>query len=71
MVGPALTKESERETARLAALGYLEAVRPEADQVLQELVDEVRSIFGTELGMGEPDPFRHAVVQGLVRRASC
>ena len=51
MVGPALTKESERETARLAALGYLDAVRPEADQVLQELVDEVRSIFGTELGM--------------------
>ena len=51
MVHPALTNESERETARLAALDHLDAVRPEADQVLQELVDEVRSIFGTELGM--------------------
>jgi hypothetical protein len=51
VVGPALTKESERETARLAALDHLDAIRPEADQVLQELVDEVRSIFGTELGM--------------------
>ena len=51
MVHPALTNERERETARLAALDHLDAVRPEADQVLQELVDEVRSIFGTELGM--------------------
>ena len=48
---PALITERERETARLAALDHLDAVRPEADQVLQELVDEVRSIFGTELGM--------------------
>jgi PAS domain S-box-containing protein len=51
MVHSALTNERERETARLAALDYLDAVRSEADQVLQELVDEVRSIFGTELGM--------------------
>jgi len=43
--------ESEPESPRLAALDYLDAVRPEADQVLQELVDDVRNIFGTELGM--------------------
>src|SRR5918998_1346148 len=43
--------ESEPESARLAALDYLDAVRPEADQVLQELVDDVRTIFGAELGM--------------------
>ena len=48
---PALITERERETARLATLDHLNAVRPEADQVLQDLVDEVRSIFGTELGM--------------------
>ena len=45
------TDKSERESARLAALDYLDVVRPEADQVLQELVDEVRSIFGTALCM--------------------
>lgn len=42
---------SERESDRLAALDYLGAARPEADQVLQELVEEVRGIFGTELCM--------------------
>jgi PAS domain S-box-containing protein len=50
VAGPVQT-DSERESARLAALDYLDAVRPEADQVLQELVDEVRNIFGTELGL--------------------
>ena len=50
-MNPALTNASERETARLATLDYLDAVRPEADQVLQELVDEVRNVFGTELAM--------------------
>jgi PAS domain S-box-containing protein len=43
------TDTSEQESARLAALDDLDAVRTEADQVLQELVDEVRSIFGAEL----------------------
>ena len=43
--------KSNRESARLAALDYLEAVQPEADGVLQELVDEVRRIFGTALCM--------------------
>ena len=51
MIGPVQTDKGERESARLAALDYLDAVRPEADQVLQELVDEVRNIFGTELGL--------------------
>jgi PAS domain S-box-containing protein len=43
--------KDKRETERLAALDYLDAVRPEVDQVLQQLVDDVRSIFGTELCM--------------------
>src|SRR3982750_3517559 len=43
--------KNKRETQRLAALDYLDAVRPEVDQVLQQLVDDVRSIFGTELCM--------------------
>lgn len=37
-----------REEARLASLAYLEAVRSEADEVLQGLVDEVRSLFRTD-----------------------
>ncbi len=45
------TDKYERESDRLAALDYLDAVRPEADHVLQELVDEVRSTFGVELCM--------------------
>ena len=43
--------KDQRETERLAALDYLGAVRPEVDRVLQQLVDDVRSIFGTELCM--------------------
>ncbi|MDP8926486.1 MAG: PAS domain-containing protein, partial [Actinomycetota bacterium] len=38
-----------RELERLAALEYLRAVRPEVDHVLQELVDEVRGVYGTDL----------------------
>ena len=37
-----------REAARLAELDRLEAMRPEADRVLQELVDDAREVFGTE-----------------------
>lgn len=40
-----------RETERLAALDYLSAVQPEVDSVLQQLVDDVRDIFGTDLCM--------------------
>ncbi len=40
-----------REQERLAALEYLGAARPEADHVLQELVDEVRDVFGADLCM--------------------
>ncbi len=40
-----------REEARLANLAYLDVVRPTADEVLQGLVDEVRSIFHTDLCM--------------------
>jgi PAS domain S-box-containing protein len=43
------TDKDEQELARLAALDELDAVRPEADQILQEIVDEVRSIFGVAL----------------------
>ena len=46
-----LGDERERKAARLAALEYLDAVRPEADGVLQELVDELRGAFGVELCM--------------------
>ena len=38
-----------REAERLAALEYLRAVQPKVDHVLQELVDEVRGLFGTDL----------------------
>lgn len=40
-----------RETERLAALDHLGAVRPEVDSVLQQLVDDVREVFGTDLCM--------------------
>jgi signal transduction histidine kinase len=36
---------------RLAALEYLRAIRPDVDHVLQELVDEVRDVYGTDLCM--------------------
>jgi PAS domain S-box-containing protein len=40
-----------RQAERLAELEYLRAVRPGVDHVLQELVDEVRGMFGTDLCM--------------------
>lgn len=40
-----------RETLRLAELESLRAVRPEADHVLQELVDDAREALGAELCM--------------------
>ena len=40
-----------QETARLVALDQLAAVRPDADRILQEVVDTARSIFGTALCM--------------------
>ena len=40
-----------REGERLAVLERLGAARPEADHVLQELVDEVRGVYGTDLCM--------------------
>lgn len=40
-----------REVERLATLDYLDAIRPEADHILRQLVDEVRNIFGTDLCM--------------------
>jgi PAS domain S-box-containing protein len=40
-----------REAERLAALDHLNAIRPESDHILQQLVDEVRGIFGTDLCM--------------------
>src|SRR5215213_1676276 len=43
--------EDRREVERLAALEYLRVVRPGVDHVLQELVDEVRGVFGTNLCM--------------------
>jgi len=41
--------KDRREAERLAALEYLRAVQPKVDHVLQELVDEVRNVFGTDL----------------------
>src|ERR671913_385010 len=43
--------EDSRDIERLAALEYLRAVRSGVDHVLQELVDEVRSMYGTDLCM--------------------
>src|ERR687893_2297990 len=40
-----------REAERLAALDHLGAIQPETDHILQQLVDEVRGIFGTDLCM--------------------
>ncbi len=40
-----------REAERLAALDHLNAIRPESDHILQQLADEVRGIFGTDLCM--------------------
>ncbi len=40
-----------REAERLAALDHLNAIRPETDHILQQLADEARSIFGTDLCM--------------------
>ena len=40
-----------REAKRLAALDNLNAIRPETDHILQQLADEVRGIFGTDLCM--------------------
>src|ERR671913_307143 len=40
-----------REAKRLAALEHLDAIRPETDHILQHLVDEVRSMFESDLCM--------------------
>jgi len=40
-----------REAERLATLDHLNAIQPETDHILQQLADEVRSIFGTDLCM--------------------
>jgi PAS domain S-box-containing protein len=40
-----------REAERLAALDRLNAIRPETDHILQQLVDEVHGIFSTDLCM--------------------
>src|ERR671916_410369 len=40
-----------REAERLAALDHLNAIRPDTDHILQQLADEVRGIFGTDLCM--------------------
>ncbi len=42
---------ARREAERVAVLEYLRAVQPGVDHVLQELVDEVRGMFGTDLCM--------------------
>src|SRR5918997_1818642 len=46
-----VSNKKSREAERLAMLDYLGATRPGTDHILQQLVDEVRSIFGTDLCM--------------------
>jgi PAS domain S-box-containing protein len=46
-----VSNKKSREAERLATLAYLGAIRPGTDHILQQLVDEVRSIFGTDLCM--------------------
>jgi signal transduction histidine kinase len=43
--------EGGREAERLATLEYLRAIRPGVDHVLQELVDDVRGVYETDLCM--------------------
>jgi PAS domain S-box-containing protein len=45
------SSKNNRAAERLATLDHLDAIRPDADHVLQQLVDEVRDIFGTDLCM--------------------
>ena len=46
-----VSNKKSREAERLATLNYLGATQPGTDHILQQLVDEVRSIFGTDLCM--------------------
>jgi PAS domain S-box-containing protein len=46
-----VSARDRREVERLAALEYLRAIRPGVDHILQELVDEVRGVYGTDLCM--------------------
>ena len=39
------------ERERVAALESLDAARPDVDDVLQALVDDVRGVFGTDLAL--------------------
>jgi signal transduction histidine kinase len=48
---PDTSGKGGRKAGRLATLEYLRAVRPGVDQVLQELVDEVRGLYATNLCM--------------------
>ena len=48
---PASDNDAGREAERVAVLGHLNAIRPETDHILQQLVDEVRDLFGTDLCM--------------------
>jgi len=50
-ISEATTVKSGEEARRLAELDYLDAARPDPDHVLQEIVDEVRLTFQTELCM--------------------
>src|SRR4051812_13617396 len=47
----AMPDKNGEEARRLAELDYLDVVRPDPDHVLQEIVDEVRLTFQTELCM--------------------
>src|SRR5215204_3454247 len=47
----AMPDKNREEERRLAELDYLEVMRPDPDHVLQEIVDEVRLTFQTELCM--------------------
>jgi signal transduction histidine kinase len=82
---PASAK-ARRETERLAALEYLRAVRPGVDHILQELVDEVRGAYGTDLCMvnlnlsdvqyfsawsGELDPDLASASQDALEHSMC
>ena len=47
----AMPDKNREEERRLAELDYLDVMRPDPDHVLQEIVDEVRLTFQTELCM--------------------
>jgi signal transduction histidine kinase len=81
-----VSARDRREIERSAALEYLRAVRPGVDHILQELVDEMRGVYDTDLCMvnlnlsdvqyfrawsGELDPALASARQDALEHSMC